>query len=102
MKQKIEFTGKNLNEVFSLPCVRAIGKTVKGKPILDLLEYDDDDYKREYGEAQDRWLNWASTDEEMYEDMRAFTHKYPLTVEIGDCLVERDDGSWRVQKGGTK
>ena len=98
MKQKIQFTGKNLNEVFPLPCVRAIEKTEGGKPILKLFDYDDDNYHREYGEAKDRWLN-SSTDEEMYEDMRAFSRKYPTTVKIGDCLVEQDDGSWRVEQG---
>lgn len=104
MKQKIEFTGKNLNEVFPLPCVRAIEKTEEGKPILKLFDYNDDDYHREYGEAKERWLN-LSTDEEMYADMRAFSHKYPMTVEIGACLVEQDNGSWRVEqskKGSVK
>lgn len=101
MKQKIQFTGKNLSEVFALPCVGAIGKTENGKPVLKLLDYDDDDYHREYSEAKERWLN-TSTDEEMYADMRAFGRKYPLIVEIGDSLIEQDDGSWRVEKGGAK
>lgn len=46
MKQKIQFTGKNLNEIFLA--------------------------------------------------------KYPMTVRTGDILVEQDDGSWRVEKGGAK
>lgn len=101
MKRKIQITIENLPEIFALPCVRSIEKTEKGKPIFKLLDYNDDDYCREYSEAKDRWLN-SSTDEEMYEDMRAFSRKYPLTVEIGDFLVEQDDGSWRVEKGGAK
>lgn len=31
MKEKILFTGKNLNDVFYLPCVRAITKTFHQK-----------------------------------------------------------------------
>ena len=33
--RKIEFTGKNLNDVFKLPCVKAILK-VEGQPMLIL------------------------------------------------------------------
>lgn len=33
-KQKIQFTGKNLNEIFALPCVCAIKKTSEYKPVI--------------------------------------------------------------------
>jgi len=102
MKQRIQFTGKNLNEIFALPCVCAIKKTTKDKPVIELLEYDDDDYKREYAAAMDKWKDWKHSDEEMYVDMRAFNSKYPKLVYIGDWLVEQDNGGWRVEKGGTE
>lgn len=102
MKQRIQFTGKNLNEIFALPCVCAIKKTTKDKPVIELLEYDDDDYKREYAAAMDKWKDWKHSDEEMYVDMRAFNSKYPKLVYVGDWLVEQDNGGWRVEKGGTE
>lgn len=36
MRQKIHFTGKNLNDVFFLPCVGAIMKEDSGEPFLAL------------------------------------------------------------------
>lgn len=41
--REIEFTGKNLNDVFALPCVMAIIK-VEGQPMLSL------DHRRTVGE----------------------------------------------------
>jgi hypothetical protein len=38
MKRKIKFTGKNLNDVFSLPCVRIILKYDDGVPSLILYK----------------------------------------------------------------
>ena len=65
--RRIEFTGKNLNDVFGLPCLRAILK-VEGEPLLSLIprmmkdvylanpgdtivEYDDGTWAVEIGEA---------------------------------------------------
>lgn len=36
MRQKIHFTGKNINDVFFLPCVGAIVKEDSGEPFLAL------------------------------------------------------------------
>ncbi len=64
--RKIEFTGKNLNDVFKLPCVKSILK-VEGEPMLalytrmcettylaspgdTLVEYDDGKWCVENGE----------------------------------------------------
>ena len=36
IKRKIFFTGKNLNDVFKLPCVKLVMKTDKAEPVLIL------------------------------------------------------------------
>lgn len=36
IRRKIQFTGKNLYDVFSLPCVKAIIKTGDATPVLIL------------------------------------------------------------------
>jgi hypothetical protein len=64
LKRKIEFTGKNLNDVFNLPCVKAILK-VETKPVLVL------------------WIT------------KVLTHSRK-TVEIGDILVQYENGQWAV------
>lgn len=68
MRQKIHFTGKNLNDVFFLPCVGGMPKTEGGKPFLIL--------RAEY-----------------MSDRSCF-------ADIGDWLVERDDGMWHIEEGG--
>ena len=65
--RQIEFTGKNLNDVFNLPCVKSIRKsTYDLKPIVVLWE----SYKYSYD----------SFDE----------------VYIGDILVEYENGKWDI------
>lgn len=36
MTEQIQFTGRNLTEMFRLPCVQAIIKGTDGRPILEL------------------------------------------------------------------
>ena len=65
--RQIEFTGKNLNDIFNLPCVQSIRKsTYDLEPIVKLWE----SYmrSRDYNEAL-----------------------------IGDTLVEYDDGKWAIE-----
>jgi hypothetical protein len=64
--RQIEFTGKNLNDIFNLKCVQSIRKsTYDLEPIVKLWE----SYmqSRDYNEAL-----------------------------IGDTLVEYDDGKWDI------
>ena len=66
--RQIEFTGKNLNDVFNLPCVQSIRKsTYDLKPIVKLWE----SYMRSYD--------------------------YSEEVCIGDTLLEYDDGKWAIE-----
>lgn len=80
MKQKIQFTGKNLNEIFALPCVYRIEKdfstTLHGRII-------DKSPKNVYVVA--RVGNSVRSD--------------ILIVEYGDWLVQDDKGFWHVEKG---
>lgn len=64
--KRIEFTGKNLNDMFSLPCVKAIMK-VNDNPVLIL-----------------------------FRDSVAF--RAYNTVEIGNILIQYDNGIWEVLK----
>lgn len=66
LKRKIEFTGKNLNDVFNLPCVKAILK-VDAKPVLVLY-------------------------------IMKVVSRSSKTAEIGDTLVQYEDGSWEVMR----
>ena len=100
MKRKIEFTGKNLNEVFSLPCVDYIEKSMFGDPVVHLLSDHLDGFKQNYADLCSRLIEHPYTQKEFDETMDAFLAKYPITVRIGDILIEQDDGSWRVEKGG--
>lgn len=68
MKQKIQFTGKNLNDIFYLPCVAGIEKKDFNQPFLFLK------------------MEWTA-----YH----FSFAY-----VGDWLVEEDDGTWSVERGG--
>lgn len=64
--RQIEFTGKNLNDIFNLPCVQSIRKsTYDLEPIVKL---------------------WES-----YMRIRDFSEAL-----IGDTLVEYDDGKWGI------
>jgi hypothetical protein len=64
--KRIEFTGKNLNDMFSLPCVKAILK-VKENPVLILYN-------------------------------TSVTFRSHTTVEIGDTMLQYDNGDWEVLK----
>ena len=66
MRQKIHFTGKNLNDVFHLPCVEGIIKGINDLPFVELKP----------------------------------DHTKIRLVQVGDWLVEEDDGTWRVERGG--
>ena len=66
LRRKIKFEGKNLNDVFSLPCVKAIFK-IDAKPVLVLLTTSVVDHSR-------------------------------TVVEIGDTLVQYEDGKWEVMR----
>lgn len=76
MKQKIQFTGKNLNEIFALPCVYRIEKdfstTLHGHIIENV-----------YVVARARNSICSNI----------------LIVEYGDWLVQDDKGIWHVEKG---
>ena len=102
MKQKIEFTGKNLDEVFALPCVNYIEKSMFGDPVVHLLSDHVAGFEQNYADLCSRLINRPYTQQEFDDEMDAFLEKYPITVRIGDSLIEQDDGSWRVEKGGAK
>lgn len=65
IKQTIKFTGKNLNDVFSLPCVNCIIK-LDEKPVVVLSP--------------------------------VFPPERQRFCEIGDTLVEYDNGCWDVER----
>ena len=102
MKQKIQFTGKNLNEVFALPCVDYIEKSMFGDPVVHLLSDHVAGFKQNYADLCSRLIDHPYNQKEFDETMDAFLEKYPITVRVGDSLIEQDDGSWRVEKGGAK
>lgn len=103
MKQKIEFTRKNLNEVFSLPCVIRIEKDgVSNLPVV-VLQHDDTD--EEFTIARKRFSKilrsqLAATEKRKERD--AFRRKFLMFAHVGDYIIEQDDGSWRVEKGGAE
>ena len=66
LKQRIKFSGRNLNEVFSLECVKAIIKDDEQDPVLIMRP------------------------EKMRND--CLTH----VVFIGDFIEEYDNGIWNV------
>ena len=66
LKQRIKFSGRNLNEVFSLECVKAIIKDDEQDPVLIMRP------------------------EKMCNDCQ--TH----VVFIGDFIEEYDNGTWNV------
>ena len=105
MKQRIKIEGKNLNELFALPCVECVRKRIEKDQhiiVVDLFEYDDAEFHRD----NEEFLKMpAGTDEEYAKVIlasQAIADKYPMSANEGDWLVERDDGSWRVEKGDLK
>ena len=103
MKQKIKFTGKNLNEVFALSCVIRIEKDgVSNLPVV-VLQRDDTD--EEFTIARKRFSKilrsqLAATEKRKERD--AFRRKFLMLAHVGDYIIEQDDGSWRVEEGNTK
>lgn len=66
--RQIEFTGKNLNDIFNLPCVHLIQKNLYS--------------------LEPEVVLWES-----YTRSRAYSQK----CLIGDTLVEYDDGKWAIE-----
>lgn len=81
MKQKIQITGKNLNELFALPCVFQIQKGFvmgeQGEPIPSQ-------------NIDDCTIGIVQPLECMIE----------TRAKMGDWIVEDDNGNWHVEKGG--
>ena len=67
--RQIEFTGKNLNDVFSLPCLKSILK-VDDRPILVI-----------WG---DMMLNPSD--------------RTNACVRVGDTLIEYENGKWSIAR----
>lgn len=82
MKQKIQITGKNIGDLFKLPCVYEIRKCVV------MGEHDD-----------------FIPSQNLDDCIVGIVHK-PLVcmvgtrARMGDWLVEDDNGNWHVEKGG--
>ena len=70
--RRIKFTGKNLNDVFALPCVRKIIKIVN-KPQLVINQF-------------------MLVDNPLLMD---------CVARIGDELVEYDNGQWEIVRNST-
>lgn len=67
MKQKIEITGKNIADIFKLPCVEAISKIAGDESLIAVI------------------LKCGIVD------------VWPSAY-IGDTLIERDDGTWYIER----
>ena len=65
----IKFSGKNLNDVFGLDCVKIIIKTQEGEPILVMRP------------------------EKMFRQPDVKTRTF---AEVGDVLVQNEQGLWAV------
>lgn len=66
--RKIQFTGKNLNDVFALPCVLSITKIVSIRHEETILVL-----RNEFAKSRN-------------------------IVNIGETLIEYDDGTWEIVK----
>jgi hypothetical protein len=84
MKQKIQITGKNLNELFALPCVFKIQKRIVMGEHGDYIPSQNLD---------DSFIDIIHKPLECMEETRA---------KIGDWLVEDDNGYWHVEEGDKK
>lgn len=84
MKQKIQITGKNLNEIFALPCVFKIQKGYimgeQGEPIPS-QKLEDSFVEVAFNPLLDSCSTWAR---------------------VGDWIVEDGNGNWHVEKGDEK
>lgn len=106
MKQKIQITGKNVGELFALPCVKSVVKNGKapGGFVVNLFPFDqsgDKEYERDRKEFIDRFLgsNCCMDDDTCRKLTTAFSRKYAVFATVGDWLVEHEDGKWRVECG---
>ena len=70
IRRKIEFTGKNLHDVFNLPCVRYITRDRNDNPVLILLRHTLNDQS-----------NQANA-----------------IARIGSVLVEYENQKWEITK----
>ena len=103
MKQKIEFTGKNIGEIFALPCVIRIEKDRASNLPVVVLRSDDTD--EEFAIACKRFGNILHSQlaaAEKRKERDYFRRRFLMRAHVGDCIVEQDDGSWRVEEGGAK
>nr|DAZ47654.1 MAG TPA: hypothetical protein [Caudoviricetes sp.] len=105
MKQKIQITGKNIGDLFKLPCVTGIGKRNIGKEgdFVVVINYEDNPaYERMQREIERMW-NDPKVNESQWE---AYDNKmnelFPTGAYPGDWLVEDEKGNWHVEKGGEK
>lgn len=99
MKQKIQFTGKNLDDMIKLPCVNCIAKLENGKLFLVMSPYKDKEFYCDCHDLRKKFHNNKASVDELYEQYLLLQEKYPRSVNEGDWLVEKDDGTWRVEKG---
>ena len=84
MKQKIQLTGKNLNELFTLPCVFKIQKRIVMGEHGDYIPSQN---------LKDCTVDIVQKPLECMAETRA---------KMGDWLVEDDNGNWHVEEGGAK
>lgn len=81
MKQKIQITGKNIGDLFRLPCVVEIQKCfVKG----------------EHG----HYIPSQNIEDCFVVIVHKPLYMAEIRAKMGDWLVEDDNGNWRVEKGG--
>lgn len=84
MKQRIQLTGKNIDDLFRLPCVFQIQKSfVMGKQGNAIPNQNIEDCVIAVVQKpqSDSFFKWAK---------------------MGDWLVEDDNGGWHVEEGGEK
>lgn len=84
MKQRIQLTGKNINDLFKLPCVFKIQKRIV------MGEYGDYILSQN---LEDCFIDIVQKPLECMAESRA---------KMGDWIVEDDNGNWHVEKGGRK
>lgn len=83
MKQRVQITGKNINDIFRLPCVISIRKFLCENMDGDLVPY----------KGTDKFVvDFAFGPEKGCAGMIA---------KQGDYLIEEDDGSWRLEETPT-
>lgn len=80
MKQRVQITGKNINDIFRLPCVTSVRKLIRKTKDNDLVVSNGEDHFV---------VDFAFSPDASLAGMIA----YP-----GDCLIEEDDGSWRLER----